>query len=142
LQWGAYKWGIAENVMRAVAFRESEWLQAAVGDSGGSFGIMQVKDHQRDGSVDNGGYPWTQLSTALNVDFYGAWIRACLAGDFRGRTWLYSGEHGDLWGCVGAWFSGQWHDTAAEGYVAEVKRVLRDKPWRRWHCHPRARCRS
>jgi len=136
LQWGAYKWGIDEHVMRAVAFRESEWLQGAVGDHGGSFGIMQVKDHQADGSVDNGGYPWTQASTALNVDYYGAWIRACLAGDFRGGSWLYRGTRGNLWGCVGAWFSGGWHDEGARAYVAEVKRFLADRSWRRWQCNP------
>jgi hypothetical protein len=143
LQWGAYKWGIDEDVLRAVAFRESEWLQGAVGDRGGSFGIMQVKNRQADGSVDNGGYPWTQLSTALNVDYYGAWIRACLAGDFRGGSWLYRGTRGDLWGCVGAWFSGGWYDEGARAYVAEVKRFLADRSWRWWRCEPgEAGCRS
>ena len=76
LQWGAYKWGLDEDLLRAVAVRESHWRQSAVGDNGASFGIMQVRNHNPDGSLDFGGYPWTQRSTALNVDFYGAVIRS------------------------------------------------------------------
>jgi hypothetical protein len=144
LQWGAYKWGLDEDLLRAVAVRESHWRQSAVGDNGASFGIMQVKNHNPDGSLDFGGYPWTQRSTALNVDFYGAVVRSCLNGDFYdGGSWLYNGQtiqqviaaHGfdyALWGCVGAWYSGGWYDSGSNRYVAEVKAILAARPWRHW----------
>ena len=50
LQWGAHKWGIPEDILRAVAVQESWWRQAAMGD-------------RRDG-VDAVGYPHSHGSTA------------------------------------------------------------------------------
>jgi hypothetical protein len=44
----------------------------------------------------------------------------------RGRPY----RAGDIWGSVGAWFAGRWHTPAAEGYIARVKQVLRDRTWR------------
>lgn len=133
IRWAACKWGLDENMLRAVAVKESHWHQNTVGDGGGSFGLMQVKDHYSDGTLDLGGYPWSQRSTALNVDFYGAWIRSCFTGDFYdGSDWLYGGKRirGDTWGCVGAWYSGDWHSGSAQDYVAQVKRLLAGKDWR------------
>jgi len=133
IRWAACKWGIDENLLRAVAVQESYWHQATVGDSGGSFGLMQVKDHYGDGTPDLGGYPWTQLSTALVADVYAAWIRSCLNGDFYdGGQWLYGGKRvqGDVWGCVGAWYSGDWHSAGAMDYAAHVKRYLDARAWR------------
>jgi len=57
------------------------------------------------------------------------------AGDFYdGGDWLYGGEKvkGDLWGCVGAWYSGDWYDPGARQYIAEVKALLAKRPWRGW----------
>jgi hypothetical protein len=133
IRWAGCKWGVDENVLRAVAVQESYWRQATVGDGGGSFGLMQVKDHYSDGTLDLGGYPWTQRATGLNVDLYAAWIRACLAGDFYdGGTWLYGGKRvqGDLWGCVGAWYSGDWYSSGAIDYVTQVRRYLATRAWR------------
>jgi len=135
LQWGAFKWGISEDLLRAVAVQESHWRQSTVGDDGGSFGLMQVKDHYADGSRAFGGYPWTQRSTALNVDFYGARLRACLNGDFYdGGEWLYGGRRvtGDVWGCVGSWYSGAWYDAGSRRYIAQVKAILARRPWHNW----------
>jgi hypothetical protein len=140
--WAACKWGIDENTIRAAAVYESDWRQATVGDDGGSFGLMQVKDHYSDGSLDLGGYPWTQLSTALNVDVYAAWIRSCLAGDFYdGGYWLYGrqtikqviaakGFRYAFWGCIGAWYSGDWYTSGAVHYIIQVERNLAGKSWR------------
>jgi hypothetical protein len=132
IRWGACKWGIDEDTIRAAAVVESRWHQSTVGDSGGSFGLLQVKDHYRDGTVDLGGYPWTQRSTALNVDFYAAWLRSCLDGDFYdGGPWLYNGKQvrDDLWGCVGAWYSGDWYTSGARAYSARVADALARKAW-------------
>ena len=39
-------------------------------------------------------------------------------------------RRGDLWGSVGAWFSGRWWNEPARGYIREVKRRLRERTWR------------
>jgi hypothetical protein len=39
-------------------------------------------------------------------------------------------RRGDLWGSVGAWFSGRWWNDAARGYIREVKRRLKARTWR------------
>ena len=141
IRWSACKWGVDENVVRAVAVTESDWRQSLVGDGGASFGLLQVKDHYSDGTLDFGGWPWTQNSTALNADFYAAWIRACLDNAFYdGGTWLYGGKSVKqlsaangfdhvFWGCVGAWYSGDWYSSDALGYVARVERNLAGQAW-------------
>jgi Transglycosylase SLT domain len=133
IRWAACKWGLDENLLRAVAVKESYWHQNTVGDNGGSFGLMQIKDHYGDGTPDLGGYPWTQRSTALAVDVYAAWMRSCFDGDFYdGGRWLYGGHRvrGDIWGCVGAWYSGDWYSSGAMNYIADVKRLLAARAWR------------
>ena len=37
---------------------------------------------------------------------------------------------GDLWGSIGAWFSGRWHVAGGEAYVARVKDYLQRRIWR------------
>jgi hypothetical protein len=37
---------------------------------------------------------------------------------------------GDLWGCLGRWYSGGWYDQGAIDYIAKVKAVYDQKPWR------------
>ncbi len=142
LRWGACRWALDEDLLRAVAVQESGWRQDAVGDRGASFGLMQIKDHYADGSPAWGGYPDTLAETALNVDFYAAYIRACFDGDFAdGGRWLYHGQTGAeviarhgrdyaLWGCVGSWYSGDWYDAMAQRYIDRVKRHLADRSWR------------
>jgi Transglycosylase SLT domain len=132
IRWASCKWGLDEDTVRAVAVQESEWHQSEVGDNNSSFGIMQVKDHTSDGHPDLGGYPWTLQATALNVDLYGSWIRSCLNGAFYdGGDWLYHGRKvvNDLWGCVGAWFSGDWHDRGANTYISQVRAILAGRGW-------------
>jgi hypothetical protein len=141
LRWAACKWDLDADVLRAVASQESGWHAGMVGDHGQSFGLMQVKDHYADGSSAWGGYPDTLVHTAVNVDLYAAYQRACLDGVFDdGGPWLYDGrsvaylarEHGAqyvLWGCVGSWFSGHWYDPAAQGYIARVRHRYENRLW-------------
>ena len=85
--WGACKWGISTDVVRAMAMAESSWRQAHVGDYvddpalcvGGysvpcptSFGLLQLKDTTRPGSWLN-----SQQHTAFNVDYSLAVLRGC-----------------------------------------------------------------
>ena len=34
-----------------------------------------------------------------------------------------------MWGCIGAWFSGNWYDSGAISYIADVKNNLNTKAW-------------
>ncbi len=160
IQWAAAKWGLPDEVIRAEAVVESTWYQGVkdasghpvigrgygdVGSCGGSpppsgygvngpasFGLLQdkwcsLKDADAAGYD---GWPWTERSTAYAVDLYAATIRGCYQGWDK---WLGAGYHaGDLWGCVGRWFSGQWYSTAATNYIADVKAVKKAAPWLGW----------
>jgi hypothetical protein len=71
---------------------------------------------------------------ALNADYWASIVRSYYDGR---QTWLntVSGNgaryaSGDLWGSIGAWFSGRWHDPGAEGYVAKVKGYMQRRVWR------------
>jgi hypothetical protein len=148
-QWAACKWGLDEDVLRAVGVQETEWRQASVGDNCGvpgqaSYSIIQVKNRYCNGALAWGGYPETQRSTALALDFYGAYIRSCYDGAFNdGGPWLYGGQSVDqiaaskgwdyvLWGCVGSWYSGGWYDSGAQSYIAAVQKWLADRTWTRY----------
>ncbi len=86
---------------------------STVGDGGLSFRLLQIKS-----TVSKGTYPLSQLSTAFGVDYYGASFRYYYDG---AATWspndpcCFSGttyKAGDVWGSVGAWFSGRWYTAA------------------------------
>lgn len=186
-QWAACKWGLSDNLLRAIAVRESTWYEYEVyrsgrpvldwgsGDlmPGGTTGAARFcdelarygHDYQRDfgpgicpqtfsiagvmawqapawGRMrgnQNGTYPFSRRSTAFAVDYLAAQLRGCLNG---WAYWLRESGHyaaGDLWGCVGAWYAGDWHGGTANGYIHRVRRTLADKPWLRpdWrHIHP------
>jgi hypothetical protein len=79
----------------------------------------------------NGTFPFTRDSTAAAVDYWAAYIRGCYEG---WATWLKNtGTHtyaaGDLWGCIGSWFSGDWHSPAANGYIARVQAAEKELTW-------------
>jgi hypothetical protein len=146
--WAACRWGIEEDILRAVAVIESTWHQSTWGDrcgggdqTIGSFSVMQIKNKNCDGSLLWGGMPDVVQSTALAVDLYAARTRACFNGDFYdGGSWLYHGQtvrqiaaaHGwnyVLWGCVGSWYSGDWYDSGAVNYIHNVQTALAQRTW-------------
>src|ERR671935_94810 len=106
-----------------------------IGDNGDSFGLFQVRRpyHCR-GALVCGLF---RHDAALNADYWASIVRTYYDGK---QTWLntVSGNGarysaGDLWGSIGAWFSGRWHDPGAESYVTKVKdylhrRVCRTRP--------------
>ena len=97
-------------------------MQSTVGDAGISFGLMQVKS-----TVWRGTWPLSRDSTAFNLDTYGAIMRQCYDGLI---VWLDNGYGaGDLWGCVGYYFSGRWNDSAAATYVQGVAATLAARAW-------------
>lgn len=139
IQWAACKWGIDEDIARAQVLRESWWHQDTQGDlttntsschpafrhlspCPESIGLMQVRYLYHGDAMDN-----SIASSAYNLDYSFAVWRSCYEGDL---TWLggsYSG--GDLWGCVGVWFSGRWYSGGANGYITEVQNIVADRTW-------------
>jgi hypothetical protein len=127
IQWAAHKHGLPVNVMRAVAVVESWWHMSRIGDAGDSFGLYQIRRPFHCCAY------LARHFTAFNADYYGAIIRAYYDGRQDWLNTIPGGKHyaaGDLWGSIGAWFSGRWHDDRAEGYIARVKRALADRTWR------------
>lgn len=71
---------------------------------------------------------------ALNADYYASIIRSYYDGK---QTWLNTVPDdgapyaaGDLWGSIGAWFSGRWHVAGGEAYVVKVKDYMNRRIWR------------
>lgn len=132
LQWAGAKWGLAPDLVRAVAAKETWWRMSHVGDSGDSFGLFQVRRpyHCRGTRICG----LFRHDAALNADYWCSIIRSYYDGR---QTWLntVSGNGaryaaGDLWGSIGAWFSGRWHDAGAEGYVGAIKDNMAQRIWR------------
>jgi hypothetical protein len=176
-QWAACKWGVADDVLRAIAVRESTWYEYEVYPSGrpvldwgmgdmmpaGTSGASEYctgiaaygRDYQQDfgtnicprtfsiagvmsweapswgqmPSNQNGTFPFTIQSTAFALDYLASQLRGCYNG---WEYWLKSSgtyASGDLWGCVGAWYSGDWHSSDANGYISRVRTELADFTW-------------
>ena len=111
IQWAACKWGIDEDIVRAQMIKESGWYQLGpAGDGGESFGIGQVRTTAHPSAFEFSIN--AKNSTAYNLDYTYAIWRGCYEGVY---TWLNTVERngtyaaGDVWGCVGLWFSGRWY---------------------------------
>jgi hypothetical protein len=178
IQWAACKWGISDDLLRAIAYRESGWFQGEVYPSGRcvlqsgcgdlaptpdpagrtycealarsgrdyqrdfgagmcprTFSIVGVKAWQdpRWGPMpgnQNGTFPFSRDSTAFALDFIGAFLRGCQEGWI---WWLGNLDPdygpGDVWGCVGVWYSGEWHTATARRYIGLVRRSAEEHPW-------------
>ena len=157
IQWAAAKWGLPDDLIRAEAVVKSSGYQnlkdgngkpianSGYGDFGScggspapsgygttgpaSFGITQIKwcAHKDASAPGYGTWPWSERSTAYNLDYFGAVMRGCVEG---WDSWLANGyAAGDMWGCVGRWFAGEWHSTAANNYITTVKNAYNAKPW-------------
>ena len=127
IQWAACKWGIDEDIVRAQVIKESYWYQSANGDNGESWGLGQVRDTYHQSAFQCAVNART--SSAYNLDYtYASW-RACYEGNY---TWLNPVERngtyaaGDVWGCVGLWFSGRWY-VNNDAYLNQVGDSVR------WH---------
>jgi hypothetical protein len=160
IQWTAAKWGLSDEIIRGEAVAESSWYQNAKDSSGNpiagegygdfgncggspppsgygvngpaSFGIMQVKwCAMKDASAPGyDGWPYSETSTAYDLDFYGAVIRGCYEG---WDTWLGGTyQAGDMWGCIGRWYAGEWYSAGANSYITAVQSYYNSKPWLSW----------
>jgi hypothetical protein len=130
IEWAAWKWGLPEDVLRAVAVNESWWKMSFVGDNGQSYGLQQIKNVAK---WHGGTYPMSKTSTAFNVDYHAGMVRHYFEGcagwmknySYNGTTYA----KGDLWGSVGAWYSGDWHSNAANTYINQVKDHQTKRTW-------------
>jgi autotransporter family porin len=137
LQWVACKWGLDVDLLRAQTVAESFWNQDQLGDfearSEGhctpddtgdpcptSFGLLQNKWY-----YNLGAYPMIRTMTSFGADWAGAKMRGC----FDGHKGFPAG---DMWGCIGNWWSGMWKDSGADAYVERVSAQLEDRAWTRW----------
>ena len=68
-------------------------------------------------------FPFSRNSTAFAVDYVGSYLRGCYEGwqHWLRETGTPTYAAGDMWGCVGAWFSGDWHSAGATRYLARVR---------------------
>ena len=148
IQWVACKWGWSDEVLRAQSVQESSWRESAEGDrearSRGhctyddardpcpvSFGIIQEKWYYNPDGVasDAAGssYPWIKRSTAYSLDLAVAQLRGC----YDGMSTYLGNTRGQLWGCIGSWYSGGW-DPSGGSYATSVQNHLSAKPWLNW----------
>lgn len=147
LQWVACKWGVSSDLVRAEAVIESYWQQSQRGDYTSdqslcppgtwdgkgcyqSYGILQLKY-----TFFKSTWPMSRDDTTFNAEYVYGMIRACYEGwttYLYDRTPLpgYSRYHaGDIWGCLGRWYSGSWYDQGAIMYINKVKAALVEKAW-------------
>ena len=148
LQWAACKWGFNPDILRADAVVESYWQQSQRGeytsnqqycpagawDGAGcfqSYGLFQIKWY-----FFKDAFPMAQTNTAFSAEYAYGILRACYEG---WTTYLKQGTPlpgypsytaGDLWGCLGRWYSGWWYTQDALQYIAKVKTALADKTWK------------
>lgn len=147
IQWVACKWGIDENIIRAEAIAESNWHQSQRGDYTAdqkycppgtwdgngcyqSYGTFQIKWYYYQST-----WPMSRDDTAFNGEYAYAAIRACYEGwasylaDFPSVAGSSPYHAGDIWGCLGRWYSGRWYDQGAIRYIDAVKSDLAQKAW-------------
>jgi hypothetical protein len=79
----------------------------------------------------NGTFPFTRDSTAAAADYFGSYIRGCYEGWAQWLKPSGTGTYaaGDLWGCVGSWYSGDWHSSGANNYIANVQKDQNTTIW-------------
>lgn len=147
LQWVACKWGVNPDLVRAEAVIESYWNQDQQGDYTNdkaacppgtwdgkgcyqSYGILQIKYIYFQSA-----WPMSRNDTAFSAEYVYGMLRACYEG---WTTYLkdsqplpgYQPYHaGDMWGCLGRWFSGEWYSQGAIDYIQKVKDTLAEKTW-------------
>jgi hypothetical protein len=138
IQWGACKWGIDADTARAIAAGLSKWKQSALADCNHqgtiqpetngcqSVGIMRIKSANIP-PTHPGTWPYAKTSTAFNVDYVLGVLRACIDGKETTLGPKYAA--GDENGCIGAWYSGAWHDGSAEGFILGVQNLKQTKEW-------------
>jgi hypothetical protein len=93
----------------------------------------------------NGTMPFSRDSTAFAMDYIGSFLRGCYEGWIK---WL-NATGGDIWGCVGSWYSGEWHSPESDAYATGVRKEIANHTWltaafddarRQYECDPVKGC--
>jgi hypothetical protein len=152
IQWGAAKWGIPANWLRAQYYQESRWNQSALGDLTTvsdvtkypafsrysstqvyqSLGITQVKwDHPDDNQAGIGTEPLRWKSTAFNVDYQAATVRFFFDNPKGLRSrWGDTYSPCNNWLSIGGWYEPwPWNNSEQQDYVDKVQNWLSNKAW-------------
>jgi len=153
IQWGAAKWGIPADWLRAQYVQESNWNQAAKGDLTTvsntslypafsvasstqvyqSLGITQVKWNHPDGNNTGiGTEPLRWKSTAFNVDYQAANVRFYFDNPGNKRSGWGDASYAPCqnWLSIGGWFEPYpWNNSGQQSYVASVQNRLAARPW-------------
>ena len=143
IQWAACKWGLDEDIARAQAAIESYWDMDAGGDltsnqnechpelrtNNGSdcpesIGLLQVRWLYHSEAFEDSN---AIRSTAYNVDYAFANWRDCYEGYLTYLGGSYAA--GDLWGCLGVWFSGGWYTADGIVYMGWVRDYRDERIW-------------
>ena len=124
MQWAGLKWGINPLLLYAEATIESGWDQTAIGDQGGSSGLMQVADrgynHTYPG-FSGYGANLARENTCFNVDFYAAIIYGIYTGV------IAKAPAGDIGAAIESWYSG--YASAADGYANTIYGYMGNQAW-------------
>jgi hypothetical protein len=159
IQWGAHKWGIPEDWLRAQYVQESQWSQFWLGDrstetagdyplypvqahvSGSStdiyqsMGVTQVQwqpaDHPS-GSVGTGTEPLRWKSTAFNIDYQAATVRFYYDNPQGTRSSWGDGTYVPCqqWNSIGGWFQPYpWNNSGQQNYIGLVQNQLSSQTW-------------
>jgi len=101
-----------------------------------TFSIVGVKSWQSPdwGAMpgnQNGTFPFNRDSTAFAVDYLASQLRGCYEGwqFWLRETGTKGYAAGDIWGCVGAWYAGEWHSPAASEYISLVQHEFDNRTW-------------
>ncbi len=149
IRWAACKWGYDENLLRAQVAKEAwgkmdglgGWASDPVmclpghgigadgrpGQCPQVAGLMQVSGFYFADAIEG-----SMRSTAYNLEIGLATWRFCFDGN---DTWLNNFNRGrdyaagDMWGCVGRWFSGRWYTSEANWYMGELQSYMDRRIW-------------
>lgn len=148
IQWAACKWGWSDELVRGEAIDESNWQMSSTGDSSGtqsncfpgynapcptSFGFLQIKWYYNPSkTIAGNSMPYARDDTAFSIDYALSQLRGCYDGM---STFLNGGSGkttGDLWNCIGSWFSGDWASSGSKSYQSRVQGFVNAKAWLGW----------
>jgi hypothetical protein len=152
IQWGAAKWGIPADWVRAQYYQESRWHQSALGDLTTvsdvtkypahsrysstqvyqSLGIAQVKwNHPDENKSGIGTEPLRWKSTAFNVDYQLSNVRFLFDNPKGLRSaWGDPYRPCNNWLSIGGSYEPMpWNNSGQQDYVAQVQNWLSNKVW-------------
>jgi hypothetical protein len=152
IQWGAEKWGIPADWLRAEYVQESWWDQSQLGDlttvanptlypaysrvTGNqvyqSLGITQIKWNHPDANNSGiGTEPLRWKSTAFNVDYQAASVRFYFDNPHGKRSaWGDAYTSCNNWLSIGGWYNPfPWNNPEQQRYVQSVQTCLANRTW-------------